>query len=33
MARIFAYGSYKGSFRGELESFAQVAELEARSNP
>ena len=33
MARIFAFGSYKGSFRGELKSFARVAEREARSNP
>jgi uncharacterized protein YndB with AHSA1/START domain len=33
MARIFAVGSYKGSFRGELMSFARLAEREARSNP
>jgi uncharacterized protein YndB with AHSA1/START domain len=33
MARIFAFGSYKGSFRGELKSFARLAEREARSNP
>jgi hypothetical protein len=33
MARIFAFGSYKGSFRGELVSFARLAEREARSNP
>jgi uncharacterized protein YndB with AHSA1/START domain len=33
MARIFAFGSYKGSFRGELKSFARVAEREAGSNP
>ena len=29
MARIFATGSYKGSFRGELEAFRQIAEREA----
>jgi hypothetical protein len=29
MARIFAFGSYKGSFRGELKSFARLAEREA----
>ena len=29
MARIFAAGSYKGSFRGELEAFARIAEREA----
>ncbi len=33
MARIFSFGSYKGSFRGELMSFARLAEREARSNP
>jgi uncharacterized protein YndB with AHSA1/START domain len=33
MARIFAFGSYKGSFQGELESFARLAEREAGSNP
>lgn len=27
-ARIFASGSYKGSFRGELEAFARLAERE-----
>lgn len=32
MARIFAFGSYKGSFRGELRSFARLAEREARSS-
>jgi uncharacterized protein YndB with AHSA1/START domain len=32
MARIFAIGSYKGSFRGELNSFARIAEREARSS-
>jgi uncharacterized protein YndB with AHSA1/START domain len=29
-ARIFAMGSYKGSFRGELNTFARLAEREAR---
>ncbi len=29
-ARLFATGSYKGSFRGELEAFRQIAEREAR---
>jgi uncharacterized protein YndB with AHSA1/START domain len=29
-ARIFALGSYKGSFRGELASFVRLAEREAR---
>jgi uncharacterized protein YndB with AHSA1/START domain len=29
MARIFAAGSYRGSFRGELEAFARLAEGEA----
>ena len=28
-AWIFALGSYKGSFRGELESFVRIAEREA----
>ena len=28
-ARIFATGSYKGSFRGELETFKQICEREA----
>ena len=32
MARIFAFGSYKGSFRGELKSFVRIAEREARSS-
>ncbi|MBD0292159.1 MAG: SRPBCC family protein [Jiangellaceae bacterium] len=32
MARIFATGSYKGSFRGELNSFARLAEREGRSD-
>jgi uncharacterized protein YndB with AHSA1/START domain len=30
-ARIFAIGSYKGSFRGELNSFVRLAEREPRS--
>ncbi len=29
-ARIFASGSYRGSFRGELQAFAKLAELEPR---
>jgi uncharacterized protein YndB with AHSA1/START domain len=29
-ARIFALGSYKGSFRGELATFVRIAEREAR---
>jgi hypothetical protein len=29
MARLFAAGSYRGSFRGELEAFARLAEQEA----
>jgi uncharacterized protein YndB with AHSA1/START domain len=29
VARIFATGSYQGSFRGELAAFAQLAEQEA----
>jgi uncharacterized protein YndB with AHSA1/START domain len=33
MARIFAFGSYKGSFQGELNSFARIAEREAGSDP
>ena len=28
MGRIFALGSYKGSFRGELDEFRQIAEAE-----
>jgi uncharacterized protein YndB with AHSA1/START domain len=28
-ARIFATGSYRGSFQGELEAFARLAEAEA----
>jgi hypothetical protein len=31
-ARLFAVGSYKGSFQGELEHFARLAEAEARAN-
>jgi len=31
MARIFATGSYKGSFRGELSEFARIAEREVPS--
>ena len=30
MARIFATGSYKGSFRGELNHFKSICEREAR---
>jgi uncharacterized protein YndB with AHSA1/START domain len=30
-ARIFASGSYKGSFQGELEHFARIAEAEAQA--
>ncbi|MEO6350947.1 MAG: SRPBCC family protein [Candidatus Limnocylindrales bacterium] len=30
-ARIFASGSYKGSFRGELETFKNICEREAAS--
>jgi hypothetical protein len=29
-ARLFALGSYKGSFRGELATFVRIAEREAR---
>jgi len=29
-ARIFAIGSYRGSFRGELNSFVQVAERDSQ---
>jgi uncharacterized protein YndB with AHSA1/START domain len=29
-ARIFATGSYRGSFRGELEAFARLVEREAQ---
>ena len=31
-AWIFALGSYKGSFRGELESFVRIAEREAHAS-
>jgi uncharacterized protein YndB with AHSA1/START domain len=31
MARIFATGSWRGSFRGELDAFARLAEAEAGS--
>jgi uncharacterized protein YndB with AHSA1/START domain len=31
VARIFATGTYKGSFRGELETFRRIAEREARA--
>ena len=31
VARIFATGSYKGSFRGELAEFGRIAEREARA--
>lgn len=30
-ARVFAAGSYRGSFQGELEAFARLAEAEAAS--
>ena len=33
MGRIFAFGSYRGSFRGELSSFARLAEREAGASP
>jgi hypothetical protein len=29
-SRLFSRGSYEGSFRGELEKFARIAELEAQ---
>ena len=29
-ARVFALGAYRGSFRGELETFGRIAELEAK---
>jgi uncharacterized protein YndB with AHSA1/START domain len=32
-AWIFSRGSYEGSFRGELEKFARIAEREARGTP
>lgn len=31
-ARIFASGSYRGSFQGELEAFAKLAELEGATS-
>ncbi|MBI3745242.1 MAG: SRPBCC family protein [Chloroflexi bacterium] len=31
-ARIFAAGSYRGSFQGELEAFARLAEAEVAAN-
>jgi uncharacterized protein YndB with AHSA1/START domain len=31
VARLFATGSYRGSFRGELEAFRAIAEREAQS--
>ena len=31
-ARIFATGSYKGSFRGELETFKEICEREAKES-
>ena len=33
MGRIWALGSYRGSFQGELKAFARLAEREARSRP
>jgi hypothetical protein len=30
MARVFATGSYKGSFQGELNEFARIASAEGR---
>ena len=33
MATIFSFGSYKGSFQGELKSFARLAERAAGSHP
>jgi hypothetical protein len=32
-ARLFALGSYKGSFQGELNDFARLAEREAGAEP
>jgi uncharacterized protein YndB with AHSA1/START domain len=32
-ARLFALGSYKGSFQGELNDFAKLAEREAGRSP
>jgi uncharacterized protein YndB with AHSA1/START domain len=31
-ARVFAAGSYKGSFRGELEAFREIVEREAAAD-
>jgi type II secretory pathway component PulF len=31
MARLFATGSWKGSFRGELAAFARIAEREGKT--
>jgi hypothetical protein len=31
VARVFASGSYRGSFRGELDSFRKICESEARA--
>jgi uncharacterized protein YndB with AHSA1/START domain len=31
LARLFAMGSYKGSFRGELEAFREIVEREERA--
>lgn len=31
--RLFAMGSYRGSFKGELEAFRELVEHEARGNP
>ncbi|MDR6640229.1 SRPBCC family protein [Paenarthrobacter nitroguajacolicus] len=31
--RLFAMGSYRGSFKGELEAFRQLVEQEARDHP
>jgi hypothetical protein len=33
MGRIFATGSWSGSFRGELEHFGRIAEADARRPP
>ena len=33
MARIFTTGSYRGSFRGELQTFVALAEREAQGKP
>jgi uncharacterized protein YndB with AHSA1/START domain len=33
MGRVFSTGSYKGSFRGELNEFARICEREALSRP